>query len=327
MKILFISLSLLLFYSGAFSQNVATQFTETPVSINLGAYTLYGTLTVPTQKVKKLQVALFIAGSGPTDRNGNNTAGLNCNAYKMLCQALAEKGIATLRYDKLGSGESKPANLKELVEKRDFDQETNDVVAWIDFLKKDKRFAKISLITHSQGTLVGILACQKSGNTIQKLVSLAGLGRRGSETLKEQLGIQPKFVSEAANPIIDSLVNGYQVKNVPEYLEVLFKPSMQPYLMSWFKYDPSDELAKLNIPSLIIQGTNDVQIKVEDAKYLASKSEKAKLVLIEDMNHILKIVKGDRTANLATYMQPDLPLAPDLVSKIVEFLKKPKQKR
>jgi hypothetical protein len=304
----------------AFAQENPVRFTETTVSITCQDYNLHGTLTIPTQKTKKMKVALFIAGSGPTDRNGNNTAGLNSNAYQLFCRAMAEKGIATLRYDKLGSGESKPANLKELVEKRDFESEIKDAVAWIESLKKDKRFTTISLVTHSQGTLVGILASQRTGKTITKLVSLAGLGRRGSETLKEQLGAQPAFVSEAANPLIDSLANGYKVKNVPQYLEVLFKPSMQPYLISWFKYDPANELAKLQIPALIVQGTNDIQIKVEDAKYLASKSKNATVVIIEKMNHLLKIVEGDRNENLASYNKPDLPIVPELIEKVSAFL-------
>jgi pimeloyl-ACP methyl ester carboxylesterase len=323
MKTSIIFFCLLFVFFGAFCQNQTSKFIESPVSLNLEHYTLYGTLTIPTQKTKKMMVALFIAGSGPTDRNGNNTAGLNTYAYQKFCHSLAEKGIATLRFDKWGTGESKPQNAKEMAEKRDFDSEVSDAVAWIEFLKKDKQFKEILLITHSQGTLVGILAAQKMEGSISKLVSLAGVGRKGSETLKEQLSAQPKFVSDSANPIIDSLVSGFYVKNIPQFLEVLFKPSMQPYVISWFKYDPADELAKLAIPSLIIQGTSDIQIKVEDAKYLASKSKNAKLLIIEKMNHVLKTLESDdMNLNLATYNQPDLPITKELVEKVSDFILK-----
>jgi pimeloyl-ACP methyl ester carboxylesterase len=306
------------------AQEQKATYSEKSVSITLKDYTLYGTLSLPTQKAKNRKVALIVAGSGPTDRNGNNTMGLNCNVYKMLSEALLAKNIATLRFDKLGSGESRPANLKELAEKRDFEGEINDVMAWIDFLKKDKRFAEIILIGHSQGALLGILAAQRSGKIVSKFISLAGVGRKGNETIKEQLSQQPKFVSEAANPILDSLANGLFVKNVPPLLEVLFKPSMQPYLISWFKYDPADELAKLAIPSLAIQGTADIQIKVADAQYLVSKSKVSKLVIIERMNHVLKSLDADKITNtaenLATYSKPDLPLADELVLEIYHFL-------
>lgn len=317
----FLFLLLMFVVLQSLGQQADKTFIVSNVSIQLKGYSLFGTLTTPALISKKLKIALFIAGSGPTDRNGNNAMGLKTDAYRLFCNALAERGIATLRYDKLGSGESKPENLKDIVDKRDFDSEVSDAVAWIEFLKKDKRFNEISVIGHSQGTLTGILAVQKTGKSVGKLVSLAGLGKRGNETLKEQLSAQPPFVSEAAQPVIDSLANGWKVKNIPPFLEVLFKPSMQPYLISWFRYDPADELAKLQIPSLVIQGTNDIQIKVEDAKYLVSKSKKATLHLIEKMNHVFRFVESeDKNANLATYNQPDLPIVPGLIEKVSDFL-------
>ncbi|MBK9488754.1 MAG: alpha/beta hydrolase [Haliscomenobacter sp.] len=153
---------------------------------------------------------------------------------------------------------------------------------------------------------------------------MCGIGLRGNETLKEQLSAQPKFVTDFSTPLLDSLSRGLNVKNVPPYLEVLFKPSIQAYLISWFKYEPAEELAKLSIPSLVIQGTNDIQIKVADAQHLAAKSKLAQLLLIEKMNHLFRLVEGDRAANLATYNQPTLPISEELVEKVGAFVLKKK---
>lgn len=300
------------------AQSQSANFQESPVSINRGTYTMYGTLTLPTKKVKKMPIALFIAGSGPTDRNGNNSGGLKSDAYLLLCQALAEKGIATLRYDKMGAGESKPGQTK--LDTWTFDHEVDDAKAWVQFLAKDKKFTKITILGHSLGALVGTLAIQKTGKTVDKFVALCGIGLRGNETLKEQLSAQPKFVTDFSTPILDSLSKGLKVKNVPPYLEVLFRASMQPYIISWFKYEPAEELAKLSIPTLVVQGTNDIQIKVADAQHLVSKSKLAKLVLIEKMNHLFRLVEGDRAANLATYNQPTLPISVELVEKVGAFV-------
>ena len=128
------------------------------------------------------------------------------------------------------------------------------------------------------------------------------------------------MVKDSSYPIIDSLVLGKPVANVPKMLYVLFRPSVQPYMISWFHYDPQTEIKKLTIPVLILQGTNDLQVKEEDANLLAKSNTKAKLTLIKNMNHIFRIVEGDRKENLATYITPTLPISEELVSTISEFV-------
>lgn len=302
------------------AQDKSQLFEESEVTIALPDGELFGSMVIPTTGLLN-SVVLFIAGSGPTDRDGNNKSGLNSNAYKLVCYAMAENGIASLRFDKWGTGKSIPDNFKDIVTKRDFESEVNDVAAWIGFLQKDQRFKQIHIIGHSQGSLIGILAAQRTNAAVSKFISISGLGKRGNETLKEQLSAQPKLVIAAAAPIIDSLAEGLPVKNVPPYLQALFNPNMQPYLISWFKYEPAAELAALHIPSLVIQGTNDIQVKEADAQYLVSKSPWASLVIIQNMNHVLRIVENeDRTQNFATYNQPDLPIPKELVEKICDFI-------
>jgi fermentation-respiration switch protein FrsA (DUF1100 family) len=151
-------------------------------------------------------------------------------------------------------------------------------------------------------------------------VSIAGAGRSADKILKEQLSKQPGNIKDLTFPIIDSLVNGKTVQNVPAVLFSLFRPSVQPYIISWFHYDPQIEIAKLQIPVLIVQGTNDIQVSTEDASLLAKANEHAHLVLVENMNHIFKTIDGDRVKNIGSYTNPTLPISEKLISSIVEFI-------
>jgi len=291
-----------------------TTVIEKKVSLQTSTGEIFGTLTTP-EKFTRIPVALFIAGSGPTDRDGNNSSMQN-NSLKMLSTALLKKGIATLRYDKRGIAESKAA-IKSEADVR-FDNYVDDVKAWVEMLKQDKRFSKVIIIGHSEGSLIGMIAAAKA----DKFVSIAGAGQSAEKIIKIQLSTQPKIVQDLAFPMLDSLKNGFLVKKVDPMLASLFRPSVQPYMISWFKYDPQIEIAKLTIPVLIMQGTADIQVAVDDAKRLAAADPKAQMVLVENMNHIFKIVTGDRTANVATYTNPTLPIADKLVTSIIEFILK-----
>lgn len=289
-----------------------TTFTETEVTLQTGNGVIYGTLTIP-EKPRRMPVALIIAGSGPTDRDGNNPVMKN-NSLKILAAELAEEGIASLRYDKRGIAASKAAVTSE--KDLRFDDYVSDAAAWIQILKKDKRFSEVVVIGHSEGSLIGMVA----GRSADKFISVAGFGRSADLVLKEQLGSQPKVVQDLSFPIIDSLKNGITVDSVPPMIKSLFRPSVQPYMISWFKYDPRTEIGKLPVPVLIIQGTNDIQVGVENARQLSDANPGAELLLINNMNHIFRITEGDRMANLATYSNITLPVSEELVSAVTGFI-------
>ncbi len=294
--------------------NSDTTFIETKITLQTKTGEIFGTLTTP-EKFEKIPVVLIIAGSGPTDRDGNNPMMKN-NSLKILASELSKDNIATLRYDKRGIAESQLAGKNE-IEFR-FDDLVNDAKEWIQLLKQDNRFSKIIVIGHSEGSLIGMLA----GTNADKFISIAGAGQSADKILKEQLSSQPKEVQDLSFPLIDSLKNGKTIDNVPPMLNTLFRPTVQPYIISWFKYDPQNEIKKLSIPTLILQGTNDIQVSVEDAKRLSNANQKAQLVLIKDMNHILRIIEGDLQANVATYSKADLPIANELVKSITDFILK-----
>ncbi|PBJ11754.1 alpha/beta hydrolase [Flavobacterium sp. ACN6] len=306
-----------LFLSALNAQNKKEiTFKEAPAVLKINNDQIFGTLTTP-DLTKKYPVALIIAGSGPTDRNGNNPMMKN-NSLKMLAEDLAKNGIASLRFDKRGIGESKPAggaSESSLV----FENYIQDAKSWINFLRQDKRFSKVIVIGHSEGSLIGMIAAVKA----DKFVSIAGAGDSADKIIKTQIGARSmKQLNDMTFPIIDSLKNGFTVKKVDPMLISLFRPSVQPYLISWFKYNPQEEIKKLTIPILILQGTNDIQVSVKDAENLSQANKAAEMVIIDKMNHVLKIVEGDRDANLASYNNETLPLSETLVDKIVSFIQK-----
>lgn len=289
-------------------------FGDETIKLSVGSGKIEGSLKV-AESLQKTPVALIISGSGPTDRDGNNPMMQN-DSLKMLAEQLHKNGISSLRYDKRGIGKSKKAGGKEADLR--FEHYANDATAWITLLSKDSRFSDVYVIGHSEGALLGLLASQNDG--IAKYISVAGVGRSADNVLRDQLETQPKMVKDIAFPIIDKLSRGQLVSDINPMLNSIFRPSVQPYMISWFKYDPVKEIAKLDIPILIIQGTTDLQVQKLDAELLSKASPNSKLVVIEGMNHVLKEAPSDKTKNMLTYANPSLPLKPELVDSIVKFL-------
>lgn len=307
--------------SGLFIQPVqqaaATDTTKTVSNFNIKTASgadIFGTLNIPEHTKGKIPVVIILAGSGPTDRNGNQPS-LHTNAYQMLSDALAAKGTACLRYDKRASGASMGA-IKSESEIR-FEDIVTDAVAFIKKLKADDRFSKIYIVGHSEGSLVGMIAANKE--SIDGFISLAGAGESADLILKRQLRTKEPEMLQKAEPIITSLKNGKTIKSEDPELDMLFRPSVQPYLISWFKYDPQTEIKRLKIPVLILQGTKDLQVSVTDAEQLAKANPQAKKILIEHMNHVLKDVTSDEE-NQAAYNDPTLPLDTTLVNAISGFI-------
>jgi alpha-beta hydrolase superfamily lysophospholipase len=238
------------------------------------------------------------------------------NSLKMVAEGLAEKGIASLRYDKRGIGESKNAGLQESDLR--FEHYVEDAKAWTKLLKGDPRFSEIIILGHSEGSLIGMIAAQQEA--VSKFISLAGSGVPAADILREQLKSQPPAILDQALPIIKKLENGETQDSVPPMFFALFRPGVQPYMISWFKYDPQKEIAKLHIPILIIQGTTDIQVTVSDAEKLAKANTGAQIRIIEGMNHILKNAEADRMKNLQTYGNPELPLNEELMDVVGGFI-------
>jgi len=285
---------------------------------------LYGTLLLP-EAAPPFPVALIVAGSGPTDRDGNSTLlpGRN-DALKQLGEALKARGIASLRYDKRGIAESAAAGVDEA--SLTFDLLVDDAVRWLEQLAADARFGAGLVLGHSEGSLIGMLAAARTGAAA--FVSLEGAGRPAAAVLRAQLAGQlPPALLDEVDGVLAELEGGRTVEDlpsgiaaVPSIAQALFRASVQPYLVSWFAYDPCDTIAAIDAPSLVVQGTHDLQVPVPDGEALAGAARMGSYALVEGMNHVLKLAPPERDANLAAYSDPGLPLAPALLEALDAFL-------
>lgn len=280
--------------------------------------TLYGTLLKPSSTTPVV-VALLIAGSGPTDRDGNNPEGGQSDSLKRLAQSLAKQGIASLRYDKRGVAASRAATPDE----RDLSVASyvSDAVAWAHLLMADPAFDRLILIGHSEGALIASLAAEQA--KADALVSIAGSSRPIDQLLREQLAARlPPPLLEQSNQLLDRLLAEQLTPQVPKQLQVLFRPSVQPYLISLLQQNPGKVFAQLPIPALIVQGSHDIQVSVADACALHAAKPDAELLIIPGMNHMLRISALDLPAQLASYNNPRLPLAQGLGEHIAQFIQR-----
>ena len=291
---------------------------EKEISITSAAGSkLYGTLL---SKNNQQKIAIIVAGSGPTDRNGNSTMRPATNEYEQVAHALDSQNIATFRYDKRGIAKSTLANFKEsdVV----FEDYVKDAEKIFDYLHDTLGFKNVFFIGHSEGSLIGMLASQKK--KVAGYISVAGAGRPIDAVLEEQMQNQPfpDSVKQQIPQIFNQLKEGEEVNNFPEILAPLFRKSIQPYMISWLKYTPEKEIKKLNCPVLIIQGGCDVQVKVEDANNLHNGNKKNALEIIPTMSHTLKDAGQNCINQQQTYTDGSMPIDPVLVDDIVRFIKK-----
>ncbi len=292
---------------------------DSTVTLTTPTGKLYGTLTIPAAKAQ-VPLVIIIAGSGPTDRNGNQMRMVN-NSLLGLGDSLAREGIATLRYDKRGVGASKAAAPNETNLR--FTDYVDDAVAWVKKMKTDPRFSKVLIAGHSEGALVGMLAAQRI--PLAGFISIAGIARPADSVMLRQLAASP----DVAASMVDSmrmyfgmLRRGEPIEFVPPgFYQALLRKTVQPYLVSWMKFTPAEEIAKLKIPVLIIQGTSDIQVDTTEAYALAAAKKGSKLVIIQNMNHVLKdLPSRDILDNQFSYADPGFLLSRKLAPAIASFI-------
>ncbi|WP_026091999.1 alpha/beta hydrolase [Porphyrobacter sp. AAP82] len=269
-------------------------------------------------------VALIIPGSGPTDREGNNPLGVTAAPYRLLAEALAERGIATVRFDKRGMFASKAAfadaNAATIADY------AADTAAWIAAARQATGAGCVWLIGHSEGGLVALVAAQELEG-LCGVVLVAAPGRPVGDVIKAQLRINPAnfVIVPAADAAIDKLAAGERVDTatLPAALHGLFAPALQGFLISLFSYDPAALAAEVQLPLLIVQGGRDIQVALADAERLAAANPAARLVVLPDVNHVLKDVAEGTPANLAAYRDPALPLGKGVAGAVADFILAP----
>lgn len=289
---------------------------QRPISLDTGSGELFGSLLLP-QSAKPVPVVLIIAGSGPTDRNGNSADGARNDSLKRLAWVLARHNIASVRYDKRGVA----ASLKATPDERNLtlNAYVADAVAWGKLLKADPRFGPLVVLGHSEGALVAALAAPELDPA--GVISLSGSARPVDQVIRQQLADHmPPALLLRSNQILDRLKAGQVDADVPGPLQSIFRPSVQPYLISLFRADPATAFARLRMPALIVQGTTDLQVGVADAEKLKQAKPDAELAVIPGMNHVMRIVPNDVKQQLSSYNDPQLPLADALGRRLVGFI-------
>jgi pimeloyl-ACP methyl ester carboxylesterase len=284
-------------------------------SAEVAAGGLAGTLVMPGG-VERPPVALIIAGSGPTDRDGTGP-GVAFPYLRRLTDGLAARGIASLRYDKRGIGGSRTAALPE--DRLRIDRFVDDAAIWVDWLRRRQELGPVFAVGHSEGGLIASLMVARSD--VRGLVLLNSPGRRFATVLRQQLEpTLPSALRDEALATLAALERGERVTTVSPELAPLFRPSVQPYLMSLMPIDPAAILAAATVPVMMVSGGRDLQIGAADAEALLRARPDARRWHGDDMNHVLAATPGDRTENLRTYADPAAPLAAGLVEAIADFI-------
>jgi uncharacterized protein len=272
---------------------------------------------------KNSPVVLIIPGSGPTDRDGNNPLGVRAAPYRMLADALATKSVSTLRIDKRGMFASKAAiSDANAVTVTDY---AADARAWAAAAAKQSGAKCVWLLGHSEGALVALAAGQQPAG-LCGLILVSGPGRKLGDVIRDQLRANPANAPLLPQALgaLDSLETGKTIDSsgFAAPLQALFSPKVQPFLIDLMRQDPTAEIAKVKLPVLIVRGAKDIQVSAADAEALHGAQPNSKLVIVPDMNHVLKdVASDDRAANLATYGDPDLPVDTAAVDAIADFVK------
>jgi len=292
---------------------------STPVQLASTPAPLHGTLLTPEGQTQA--VALILPGSGPTDRDGNSAQfAIRAASYRLLAEGLVERGIATIRIDKRGVGESAAAGPAE-AELR-FSTYVDDARAWADEAATKAGQPCAWLIGHSEGALIALAAVAADHDRICGLVLLSGAGRPAGAVLREQMTALPEPLNSRASEVVSELEAGRTVADPPVELAALFRPSVQPYLISWLALDPARLAAAYDGPIFIGQGATDLQVTLTDAEAIKTAQPRAQLVIWDGVNHVLKTAPAERAANVATYLDPALPLAPGVTEAVAAFILK-----
>ncbi|NRB58839.1 MAG: alpha/beta hydrolase [Winogradskyella sp.] len=293
----------------AVAQEMTYKETEVSVSKHID-----GTLLIPND-IEKPILVIIIAGSGPTDRNGNQNFMKN-DALKKLAESLTAKSIATFRYDKRIIKQILNRDIdKDLL----FDDFVSDAKAVVTYFTESEKFSKIYIAGHSQGSLVGMLASEKD---VDGFISLAGAGQNIGDVIVEQVAKMSPQLGEEAQKVVNKLKSGEKTTDFPQALASVFNADIQDFMINWMSYEPTEIIHELKIPILIINGTKDLQVSENEANLLKEANENAQLNIIENMNHVLFEIVGGDLENSKSYNESSREISALLIENIVNFVKK-----
>lgn len=283
------------------------------ITINNASIQLPGTLTYSKEKAPLI---IWVHGSGNVDRNGNQAGTMvKANYIKQFRDEMNKKDIAFFSYDKRTANPKNMSFIKQDgVLFQDFIEDASQVV---NHFKNDKRFTEIILIGHSQGSLVAMNALQN----VDKYISLAGAGETIDKTIVKQISNQSADLGKTAENHFKELAETGSIKEVNPMLLSVFAPQNQMFFKSWMSYNPTEIIKTVSIPILILNGDKDLQVKESDATLLHESNPKSQLVIIKNMNHVLKHIENDAD-NMKSYSDANHPISSELINVVTEFIRK-----
>lgn len=287
----------------------AQNYSESNISINDN---IYGSIVEPKSRSNS-NLVIFIGGSGPIDRDGNQSF-MKCDMFKKLAYSLSEKGISSFRYDKRVVTQIRKGKLDKKIT---FDDFVSDAIAIIDFF--ESKYNSIVIAGHSQGSLVGLLSIKEG---VSGFISLSGAGRTIDMVIEDQISKTAPMLLEDTKKIFKILRSGKITEDFPLPLYSLFNIEIQPFMISWMQYDPKKIISKIPIPSLIINGDNDLQVDEKEAKLLYNSAQNSEILIVKNMNHVLVEIEGDELKNVKSYNNPDLKISELVIEKMVEFIER-----
>jgi uncharacterized protein len=282
-------------------------FTATELVVNQH---IEGTLLTPLGS-ETTPLVIFIAGSGPTDRDGNQSFMKN-DMLKKIAVSLSNSGIATFRYDKRIVKQIRTRTIDKNIS---FDDFVTDAKSTIDFFKS--KYETIIVAGHSQGSLVGLLALEQGASAF---ISLAGAGKPIDRILEEQISKTAPMLLEDSKRVLATLKAGKTTKDYPMPLASIFNLEIQPFMANWMQYNPVELMKKQEIPTLIISGDKDLQVSIEEAQLLFEAAQNGTLLIVENMNHVLVKIEGDDLENMKSYNTTTLQIPEEVSRSMLDFI-------
>ena len=298
------------------------------VSFNNGDAILKGTLVIPENASRQTPVMLMVTGSGLQNRDEEI---FEHKPFAVIADVLARAGIATLRYDDRGFGESTGDVVNCTTEDL-----KNDAFAGVQLLRS--RFDKVGVIGHSEGgTIALMLAAEKK---VDFIVSLAGMAVSGKETLlwQNRLALAAANIPSetidvycnALDEVFDACISGTAMPSTTQYnlptslaqnLAVVTKQLQTPYMKHFLTLDSRPLLGNITCPVLALNGTKDTQVEPESnlgaLRSGLQKNAKNKLEAIEGVNHLFQHCK---TGMATEYGNIEETIAPEVLEKMVYWL-------
>jgi uncharacterized protein len=295
----------------------------------VGGVPLHGTLLLPlVSELQKVPGVVLVGGSGPTDRDGNNSLlPLRIDLLKQIAELLARSGIASLRYDKRGvaaSAAQTPTRFDEQERFFAWDNYVGDVVAaHAELLRHDeiKPYAT-ALLGHSEGGLLSLAAAQAMGKRAPYALVLAGTpGRPLIDIMRAQVSrTGPQYSATAERIMKATLDTGHVPADTPAELRLLFPAYAGPFFKGILTFDPAQAVASLAAACLLLHGGADAQVvpmaeiqPLIDA--LAKHGKAGEAIVFPAVSHNLKPVSGPTDPGFVG------PLAPAVADKLAGWLR------